>query len=148
MEPGPSRGRGPGPSRGRAEPGGPRQGGAGPGPPAAGSFTVAGQQSASLARRPEEQEQAADQAADMTGANMGEVEAAATRNGGGAVTAASAVASCPPDGGARAWMVLAASFLCNGLLFGIINTYGVIYVYLLMDLEKAKVPDAASKACE
>ncbi|KAE8751492.1 hypothetical protein FOCC_FOCC001739, partial [Frankliniella occidentalis] len=102
--------------------------------------------SASLARRPEEQEQAADQAADMTGANMGEVEAAATRNGGGAVTAASAVASCPPDGGARAWMVLAASFLCNGLLFGIINTYGVIYVYLLMDLEKAKVPDAASKA--
>lgn len=52
----------------------------------------------------------------------------------------------PPDGGVRAWMVLAASFLCNGLLFGIINTYGVIYVYLLKDLETAKVPDAASKA--
>ncbi|XP_034252822.1 monocarboxylate transporter 10 isoform X2 [Thrips palmi] len=52
----------------------------------------------------------------------------------------------PPDGGVRAWMVLAASFLCNGLLFGIINTYGVIYVYLLKDLEDAKVSDAASKA--
>ena len=52
----------------------------------------------------------------------------------------------PPDGGVRAWMVLAASFLCNGLLFGIINTYGVIYVYLLKDLEQAKVSDAASKA--
>ena len=36
----------------------------------------------------------------------------------------------PADGGVRAWLVCAGSFLCNGILFGIINTYGVIYAYL------------------
>ena len=66
----------------------------------------------------------------------------------GAVDAEARTPMTPPDGGARAWMVLAASFLCNGLLFGIINTYGVIYIYVLKDLEAAKIQDAASKACE
>lgn len=33
----------------------------------------------------------------------------------------------PPDGGTRAWLVLVGSFFCNGILFGVINSYGVLY---------------------
>lgn len=36
----------------------------------------------------------------------------------------------PPDGGFQAWLVMACCFLCNGVIFGIINSYGVIFVYL------------------
>ena len=54
----------------------------------------------------------------------------------------------PPDGGARAWLVMLASFLCNGILFGVINTYSVIYVDLQKKLEAAGVAEASSKACE
>ncbi|KAJ9587793.1 hypothetical protein L9F63_018776, partial [Diploptera punctata] len=52
----------------------------------------------------------------------------------------------PPDGGARAWFIMIASFLCNGILFGVINTYSVIYVDLQKKLEAAGVAEASSKA--
>ncbi|KAG8227513.1 hypothetical protein J437_LFUL002402 [Ladona fulva] len=54
----------------------------------------------------------------------------------------------PRDGGARAWMVLVASFLTNGIVFGVINSYSVIYVNLQEKLKDAGVPEASSKACE
>ena len=57
-------------------------------------------------------------------------------------------AAVPPDGGARAWFVMIASFLCNGILFGVINTYSVIYVDLQKKLEAAGVTEASSKACK
>lgn len=36
----------------------------------------------------------------------------------------------PPDGGCQAWLVMICSFLTNGVIFGIINSFGVIFVYL------------------
>lgn len=36
----------------------------------------------------------------------------------------------PPDGGFWAWLVVVASFLTNGIIFGTINSFGVIFVYL------------------
>ena len=52
----------------------------------------------------------------------------------------------PPDGGRRAWAVMIAAFLCNGIIFSIINTYSVIYVHLQKELETAQVVGASSKA--
>jgi hypothetical protein len=57
-------------------------------------------------------------------------------------------AAVPPDGGTRAWIVMVASFLCNGILFGVINTYSVIYVDLQKKLEDKGVAEASSKACK
>jgi len=54
----------------------------------------------------------------------------------------------PPDGGTRAWLVMVASFLCNGILFGVINTYSVIYVDLQKKLEANGVAESSSKACK
>lgn len=54
--------------------------------------------------------------------------------------------TAPPDGGTRAWLVMIASFFCNGVLFGVINTYSVIYVELQKKLEEQGVLDASSKA--
>jgi MFS transporter, MCT family, solute carrier family 16 (monocarboxylic acid transporters), member 10 len=54
----------------------------------------------------------------------------------------------PPDGGARAYIVMISAFLCNGILFGIINTYSVIYVSLQRQLEASGDAAASSKACE
>lgn len=52
----------------------------------------------------------------------------------------------PPDGGARAWLVMISAFLCNGILFGVINTYSVIYMKLQSKLIENGDPDASSKA--
>lgn len=52
----------------------------------------------------------------------------------------------PPDGGLRAWLVVFSSFLCNGILFGIINTYGIIYVTLQERMTQSGDTDASSKA--
>ena len=41
-------------------------------------------------------------------------------------------------------MVLMASFLCNGIVFGIFNTFGVIFVYLKKEMNDD--PDVAVKA--
>lgn len=54
----------------------------------------------------------------------------------------------PPDGGARAFLVMICAFLCNGILFGIINTYSVIYLSLQRQLQESGDEAASSKACE
>ncbi|XP_046404401.1 monocarboxylate transporter 10 isoform X2 [Ischnura elegans] len=52
----------------------------------------------------------------------------------------------PMDGGTRAWVVLVASFLTNGIVFGVMNSYSVIYAVLQAKLEAEGVGDASSKA--
>ncbi|XP_022905862.1 monocarboxylate transporter 10 isoform X2 [Onthophagus taurus] len=52
----------------------------------------------------------------------------------------------PPDGGFRAWLILVGSFLCNGILFGVINSYSVIQDKLYLDLKENNVTEASSKA--
>lgn len=52
----------------------------------------------------------------------------------------------PPDGGFRAYSVMVGSFLTNGLLFGVINSYSVIFDVLEQDLKKENVANAASRA--
>ena len=52
----------------------------------------------------------------------------------------------PPDGGTRAWLVMVGAFLCNGIIFGIINTYSVIYLQLQHELKEKGDPEASSKA--
>lgn len=54
----------------------------------------------------------------------------------------------PPDGGARAWLVMAGAFLCNGVLFGVINTYSVVYLSLQKQLQELGDSEASSKAGE
>ncbi|XP_030370865.1 monocarboxylate transporter 10 isoform X2 [Scaptodrosophila lebanonensis] len=52
----------------------------------------------------------------------------------------------PPDGGARAWLVMLSAFLCNGVIFGFINTYGVLHSLLTDRLTEKGDTDASSKA--
>ncbi|XP_055593221.1 monocarboxylate transporter 10 [Uranotaenia lowii] len=52
----------------------------------------------------------------------------------------------PPDGGTRAWLVMVGAFLCNGVLFGIINTYSVVYLSLQKQLQELGDNEASSKA--
>lgn len=52
----------------------------------------------------------------------------------------------PPDGGARAWLVMISAFLCNGVIFGIINTYSVIHSFLQDKLNEQDDSEASSKA--
>lgn len=52
----------------------------------------------------------------------------------------------PPDGGARAWFVMISAFLCNSIIFGVINTYGVIYLNLQEKLTSNGDLGASSKA--
>ncbi|XP_022234282.2 monocarboxylate transporter 10 isoform X2 [Drosophila obscura] len=52
----------------------------------------------------------------------------------------------PPDGGARAWLVMVSAFLCNGIIFGFINTYGVLHSLLSDRLKALGDPEASSKA--
>lgn len=52
----------------------------------------------------------------------------------------------PPDGGARGLCVMFSAFLCNSIIFGIINTYGIIYEELHRTLTLANDSEAGSKA--
>lgn len=52
----------------------------------------------------------------------------------------------PPDGGARAWTIVISAFICNGIIFGIINTYSVIYLKLQEQLTEHGDLEASSKA--
>lgn len=52
----------------------------------------------------------------------------------------------PPDGGTRAWLVMIGSFLCNGILFGVINSYSVFHSEIYEDLKNKNVSEANSKA--
>ncbi|KAK7067669.1 hypothetical protein SK128_027815, partial [Halocaridina rubra] len=56
------------------------------------------------------------------------------------------LAFVPPDGGCRAWLVMIASFACNGIIFGIINSSGLIYDKLLERLQDEGDSNAAFKA--
>ncbi|XP_042229594.1 monocarboxylate transporter 10-like isoform X2 [Homarus americanus] len=55
------------------------------------------------------------------------------------------LAFVPPDGGCRAWLVMFASFLCNGIIFGTINSSGLLYADLVKKLQDAGDPNAAFK---
>ena len=48
----------------------------------------------------------------------------------------------------QAWLVMVSCFTCNGIIFGIINTFGILFVKLRTDLEAAGVEDAALKCCK
>merc|ERR1712135_99985 len=52
----------------------------------------------------------------------------------------------PPDGGVRAWIVMICSFLCNGIIFGLINSYGAIYVALKNQYDQEKSESSETKA--
>lgn len=52
----------------------------------------------------------------------------------------------PPDGGTRAWLAAISGFFCMGLIFGLINSYSVIYSYLQRRFETWNDPGASSKA--
>ncbi|VEN45309.1 unnamed protein product [Callosobruchus maculatus] len=52
----------------------------------------------------------------------------------------------PADGGSRAWAVMLGSFFCNGILFGVINSYGVLYKEFVDNLQKNNVTNASGKA--
>ncbi|XP_017764486.1 PREDICTED: monocarboxylate transporter 10 [Eufriesea mexicana] len=52
----------------------------------------------------------------------------------------------PPDGGLRAWMILIGSFVINGILFSVINTYSLIYLELQKRLLESGETAASSKA--
>ncbi|KAB7498190.1 Monocarboxylate transporter 10, partial [Armadillidium nasatum] len=52
----------------------------------------------------------------------------------------------PPDGGLRAWVVMLASFLCNGIIFGTVNSLGNIFVELKRILENAEEENPATMA--
>ncbi|PZC84125.1 hypothetical protein B5X24_HaOG205847 [Helicoverpa armigera] len=52
----------------------------------------------------------------------------------------------PPDGGIRAYSVMVASFVINGLVFGVINSYSVVYPVLQANLEKQGVSNSESRA--
>ncbi|KAL4716186.1 hypothetical protein ACJJTC_013963 [Scirpophaga incertulas] len=52
----------------------------------------------------------------------------------------------PRDGGFRAYAVVVGSFLTNGLLFGVINSYSVIYTELVRQLKDGQVQNPESRA--
>ncbi|XP_076167618.1 monocarboxylate transporter 10-like protein kar isoform X2 [Ptiloglossa arizonensis] len=52
----------------------------------------------------------------------------------------------PPDGGLRAWMIMIGSFVINGVLFSVINTYSLIYLELQKRLLESGDTSASAKA--
>lgn len=52
----------------------------------------------------------------------------------------------PPDGG-WGWVVCLVSFWTNGIIFGILNTFGILYVRILDEFDNGE-KDLAFKACE
>ncbi|XP_058798136.1 monocarboxylate transporter 10 isoform X2 [Phymastichus coffea] len=52
----------------------------------------------------------------------------------------------PPDGGLRAWSIMLGSFVINGVLFSIINSYSLIYTELQQRLKSAGEDEASTKA--
>ncbi|KAK9732088.1 Major Facilitator Superfamily [Popillia japonica] len=51
-----------------------------------------------------------------------------------------------PDGGSRAWLVLFCAFLCNGVIWGIINSYSVLQHEFYQNLAAKNDTQASSKA--
>ena len=54
----------------------------------------------------------------------------------------------PPDGGVRAWSIMIGSFIINGVLFSVINSYSVVYGKLNENMTHEGINDTASKACK
>ena len=52
----------------------------------------------------------------------------------------------PPDGG-WGWVVCLASFWTNGTIFGILNTFGILYVKMLEEYDNGD-PNLRFKTCE
>ncbi|XP_043252475.1 monocarboxylate transporter 10 isoform X1 [Colletes gigas] len=52
----------------------------------------------------------------------------------------------PPDGGLRAWMIMIGSFVINGVLFSVINSYSLIYLELQKRLLESGDSSASAKA--
>ena len=52
----------------------------------------------------------------------------------------------PPDGGWKAWLVMVCSFIVNGVIFGTINTFGIIFVKLKENLDDSGEEEAALKS--
>lgn len=71
----------------------------------------------------------------------GNIDEEMDRSGGDAISSKE-----PPDGGARSWIIMVSAFLCNGVTFGIINTYGIIYMLLVDQLSKQGDKQASAKA--
>lgn len=53
-----------------------------------------------------------------------------------------------PECRLRGVSIVLASFCCNGILFGVINTYSVIYAELFDRLQRSRVEEASAKACK
>ena len=53
-----------------------------------------------------------------------------------------------PDGGFWGWVVCITSFWCNGTLFGILNTFGILFVALMQEFEDSGDEDLAFKICK
>lgn len=54
----------------------------------------------------------------------------------------------PPDGGTSAWMVMFGSFIVNGIVFGLMNSYSVLYTEIRENLQELNDTQASSKAGE
>lgn len=54
----------------------------------------------------------------------------------------------PADGGTRAWLVMLGSFFCNGILFGVINSYGVLFNDYHQTLIEQKITNPSGNAGE
>ncbi|KAG5863454.1 hypothetical protein JTB14_020969 [Gonioctena quinquepunctata] len=54
--------------------------------------------------------------------------------------------TAPADGGSRAWVVMLGSFFCNGILFGVINSYGVLYTEFHDNFQRRNVSNPSGKA--
>lgn len=54
----------------------------------------------------------------------------------------------PPDGGFRAYAVMVGSFLTNGLVFGVINSYSVIFPVVEGYVQSQNITNASSRACK
>ena len=49
----------------------------------------------------------------------------------------------PQDGGAQAWLVMICSFIINGVFYGVVDSYGVLFVPLREHFED--IPNAATQ---
>ena len=52
----------------------------------------------------------------------------------------------PPDGG-WGWLVCLTSFCTNGVIFGTINTFGILYVEMMKEFDDDGQEDLAFKTC-
>lgn len=69
---------------------------------------------------------------------------------GAAATSASPPAEAEfvhPEGG-WGWVVMLASMWCNGAVFGIQNSFGILFLYILREFGSEDDKDLSFRACE